>query len=126
METIEQQFLKTYNEYADAIFRHCCFKVHNRELAKDLTQETFLRTWKYLQGGKTIENSKAFLYKTALNLIIDHSRKKQADSSLDSLTEQGFDIGFDNREEMQNFMDGKKAMAELHRLDSKYAEALTL
>src|SRR3989338_7817957 len=72
----EQDFKNAYQQYVDAIYRHCYFRVYNQDLAEDLTQETFIKTWKYIADGKEIKNIKAFLYKVALNLIIDNSRKK--------------------------------------------------
>lgn len=73
----DKQFLDAYEKYADGIYRHCYFRVYNKELAEDITQETFIKTWKYIIAGQEIKNIKAFLYKVALNLIIDHSRKKK-------------------------------------------------
>ena len=74
----EEAFTNAYQLHVDAIYRHCYFRVHNKELAQDLTQETFIKTWKYIIEGKEIKNLKAFLYKVAINLIIDDSRKKKA------------------------------------------------
>ncbi len=81
-------FLKIYEEFSDAIFRHCYFRVSNQELAKDLTQETFTKTWEYISKGKKVENIKAFLYRVATNLIIDSFRKEK-EISLDDLKEAG-------------------------------------
>ena len=39
----EKSFLKLYDRTADAIFRHCFFRLFDRELAKEFTQEIFLR-----------------------------------------------------------------------------------
>lgn len=76
-KNVEQEFLDAYDKYADDIYRHCYFRVYNKELAEDLTQETFIKTWKYFSAGKDIKNIKSFLYKVAVNLIIDNSRKKK-------------------------------------------------
>lgn len=86
----EEEFLTLYDAYADAIFRHCYFRVYERERARDLVQEAFVRTWEYAAGGNVIENARAFLYRVANNLIIDEARKKKA-LSLDALREEGFD-----------------------------------
>ena len=78
MQNAEDQLIEAYEAYADAIFRHCYFRVgQNRETALDLTQETFLKTWDYLAQGKKVEYLKAFLYRVAGNLLIDRSRKAQ-------------------------------------------------
>lgn len=84
---LEEKFLKDYETYNDAIFRHLLFKGDNRELAKDLTQDTFIKTWKYLCEGKQVDNMKAFLYRVAGNLLIDESRRKKAES-LDRIMEE--------------------------------------
>lgn len=89
---LEQQFLTAYRDFSDAIFRHCLLRVFDRELARDLTQETFTRTWTYIAEGKTIENVRAFLYRVATNLIINEVRRKKP-YSLDALHEQGFNPG---------------------------------
>ncbi|MFA6603589.1 MAG: RNA polymerase sigma factor [Patescibacteria group bacterium] len=86
----QAQFIKAYDELADAIFRHCYFRVYDREKARDLVQDCFMKTWDYLCRGGEIGNIKAFLYRTATNLAIDAGRRHQTDS-LEALLEQGFD-----------------------------------
>jgi RNA polymerase sigma-70 factor (ECF subfamily) len=86
-----QQFLAAYDNYADAIYRHCFYRVFSKPLAEELTQDTFMKTWKYLEGGKQVENLRAFLYRVANNLIIDHSRKKK-EERLDALLEKSADL----------------------------------
>ena len=81
---VEKAFMEMHDSFSDEIFRFCLSKTRNRDLALDITQETFIKTWDYLRNGKTIEMARAFLYRTARNLIIDHSRKKQA-LSLDAM-----------------------------------------
>ena len=81
---IESAYLAAFEENADALFRHASYRVSDRERARDLTQDTFLKTWDYLSGGGEIRNFKSFLYRTMHNLIIDEYRKKKS-SSLDAL-----------------------------------------
>ena len=52
-------------------------------------QEAYCRTWKYLTEGHQIDNIRAFVYRTAHNIIIDMA-KKRASVSLDYLMEKGF------------------------------------
>ena len=75
---MEQLFFEAYEAYADAIFRHCYFRLNDRELAKDMMQEAFTRTWEYVQNGNNPTNIRAFIYRVASNLIIDHYRKKKS------------------------------------------------
>ena len=89
-KTSEQQFVKAYDGYLEEIFRFCFFKTNNRDLAKDLAQDTFIRTWKYIQEGNKVENVRALLYKIAGNAVIDWYRKRKGES-LENLMEAGFD-----------------------------------
>ncbi len=84
------RFLTAYDEHSDGIFRFTLMKVSDREMALDITQEVFAKSWEYVTGGNVIDNWKAFLFRSANNMIIDHYRKKKS-SSLDQLEE---DVGF--------------------------------
>lgn len=84
----EREFMDSYDAYSDAIFRHCFFRLYDREEAKDAAQETFLRAWKYSKENK-IDNARALLYRIARNIVADKWRKKKT-ISLDELVEQGF------------------------------------
>lgn len=60
----------------DKIYRYCYFKLQGREIAEDITQETFLRFWEsrdYHSEGKALR----YLYTIARNLCIDEYRKKK-------------------------------------------------
>src|SRR3972149_8069440 len=102
-----EAYLKAYDEYADAIYRYCLFRVFNEEKAKDSPQDSFLRTWDYLANGRQIENIRAFLYRVATNLIIDQSRKKR-EESLDVLQEPGFEQGFEELDRIEANMDSEQ------------------
>ena len=85
-----ESFLKAYDELSDALFRHCLYRVYDRERAKDLCQEAFMRTWEQVAAGKDIRNLKAFLYRVTNNLVIDDARKKK-EASLEAIMESGFE-----------------------------------
>ena len=126
MSAMEEQFLKAYDDYADAIFRHCYFRVFSRERARELMQETFTRTWEYAIKGKAIENIRAFLYRVANNLIIDESRKKK-EISLDALQEKGFSPSQpQGYKRIENVLEGKYAIEKLMMLDQKYRKAVLM
>lgn len=70
-------FDSLYDNYADTIFRYCFFKTGDREVAKDLTQDVFVKVFKYIVNGEEIKNEKPFLYAIAKNVVIDFWRKKK-------------------------------------------------
>lgn len=126
MELDKQQlFLQLYDDFADAVFRHCYFRLSDREKAKDLMQETFKKVWQHLIRGGGIDNKKAFVYKVANNLIIDSYRKKK-DESLDAMMNAGFDPGEDHTESIMTLIFAKKIEELLETLDDKYREAIVM
>jgi len=46
----------------------------NADLAQDIMQETFLRLWRQIQDGATIDNPRAWLLRVARNLAEDHAK----------------------------------------------------
>lgn len=79
-------FGEVYEKESDAIFRFCLLRTSDRELALDLTQETFMRFWNSLLANKDIQNNRTFLFTIARNLIIDFYRKKKS-FSLETMME---------------------------------------
>ncbi|MDX1535557.1 MAG: sigma-70 family RNA polymerase sigma factor [Candidatus Spechtbacterales bacterium] len=92
---MQKEFLKFYNSNADAVFRHCYYRISSREKANDVMQEAFMRTWKYLADGNEIKNLKAFVYRVAKNLLIDEYRKN-SESSLSAIQEKGYEAPSDS------------------------------
>lgn len=125
MKINESYFLEAYDQYADAIFRYCFYRVYDRELARDLMQEVFARAWKRIVDGERIDNVKAFLYTVARNIVIDHSRRKKA-LSLDELMEQGFDAGDDIRHSVANAADVSIVLGALDQFDDTTRDLITL
>lgn len=122
----EEQFLAWHDQFADAIFRHCFFRLSDREKAKDVAQETFIRLWKYLAEGKEIVNMRAFLYRIANNLVIDEYRKKEM-FSLDQMQEEtGFDISFDPKRAIESRDEFERAQMLIDQIPDPYREALVM
>ncbi len=122
----EAQFMKVYENYADGIFRYCLFRVWDKELARDLTQEAFCRAWSALNDGKQIDNLRAFVYKVARNLIIDNSRKRK-DMSLDQmLNDAKINPPATPADKIESYVDGRLLLRSLERLDEQYKEVVML
>lgn len=89
-------FRTLYEAHVDALFTHAYFRVSDREIAKDIVQDVFVRAWNvYKNGGEdAVVHWRAFLYTMLNNKIIDHYRsKKRTEVSLDSVMERGDDEG---------------------------------
>jgi len=123
---VEADFLAAFDEHSDALFRHCFVRVRDREVAKDIVQETFTKTWDYLAKGKKVDHLRAFLYRVANNLIVDTSRRKRS-SSLDHMMEEdGFEIKDESIRDPGNIADARLAMKLLDTLDEIYRTVITM
>lgn len=128
----EARFLKAFEEYSDALFRHATIRISDRERAIDLVHDTFTKVWTYARNGHDIENYRPFLYKVLNNLIIDEYRK-QKEASLDALLERdGVDEGSfaelheSSVEALAATIDGKQALDLIASLPDVYREVLIL
>ncbi|HEX7055764.1 MAG TPA: RNA polymerase sigma factor [Bacilli bacterium] len=62
----------------EPLYRFIYYKVQNREEAEDITQETYVKAYAYLQSGKVAPNKYITFLKTiAQNLLRDGWRKKK-------------------------------------------------
>ncbi|MBP9836366.1 MAG: sigma-70 family RNA polymerase sigma factor [Candidatus Pacebacteria bacterium] len=131
IESHEDRFLKAFEDYNDALFRHAVIRVSDREKAIDIVHDTFTKVWSYIRSGHEIDSYRSFLYKVLNNLIID-SYRKQREVSLDALFEiDGVDEGSfadlseNSVEALAATIDGRKAFELLKELPDVYREVLT-
>jgi RNA polymerase sigma-70 factor, ECF subfamily len=122
----EEEFLAAFDEYADALFRHACFRLSDREKATDITQETFIKAWEYVRTGNEIQHWKAFLYRVLNNLVIDEYRRKK-EQSLDALLEEkslqaNVAIAIGGRTEHEEQLDEELLIKKIHGLISDLPE----
>jgi len=124
-----EAFAELYDLYVNSIYRFIYFKVSSVEEAEDLTSDTFLKTWEYLNKERRIENFKALLYRIARNLVIDFYRKKSlAESEL--LDEERISDKADNRLNLTEKIQVKMEIVELEnnlsKLKDEYKEVIIL
>lgn len=118
MQNASELIEAAYEQYADAIFRHCYLRLGNREVAKELMQDTFIKAFQFAGTGKKIDNIRALLYRIAGNLVIDHVRRAK-ETSLDALQEAGYDpTGSDDRQ-LAGRLEDQRVMETLRKLDKE-------
>lgn len=125
ISNIEDIFLEWYGAHNDGIFRFCLLKTSNRNVALDITQETFTKVWEYISAGNEIKEPKAFLYRIATNMIIDYYRKKKSDS-LDTMLEAGFDPAGEDTLSPEKFSEIQELHAKLDTLEDKHKDILIM
>ena len=74
------------DEQYDKIYRYCYFKLHSKELAEDVTQETFFRYLKHYNCITTV-SALQYLYTIARNLCVDEYRKPKSESLDEEITD---------------------------------------
>jgi len=123
---LKKEFLEAYEAHADALFRYSLSKLSDRDKAKDVVQDTFVRYWEYTAINGQVNNIKAFLYRVASNAIVDNYRKRK-EISLDLLAEDGFDpMDIDTHEKMARSLDSKRSLELVNALDEKGREVILL
>ena len=93
------------DQHYDKIYKYCYFRLHNRDLAEDITQETFLRFFAsetYRDTGQALQ----YLYTVARNLCIDECRRPKTDDLPDSRS-------LDTEEEIMTSIDLRTALDRL-------------
>ncbi len=67
------------SRHQSKVYSYICFVVHNRDVADDIFQETFVKAIVTIQQGRYVESGKfvAWLIRIAHNLIIDYFRQER-------------------------------------------------
>lgn len=121
----KKDFLTVYDEHSDAVYRRCLFKTSDHEIAVDLMQEAFTRTWNYIAEGKEVRNIKAFVFTVANNLIKDHYKKKKAVAMADMGDFDPHRIA-DEVESIDDKVQVEEVIRALQRLKESDRDILTL
>lgn len=126
----EEAFGKIYDKYVDEIYCFVFTRVkNNKEEAQDLTSETFLKAWQYVNSSeKMVENIRALLYKISRNLIIDNYRKNgnQLQSIDDSIVQTLADKSKSPQDATDQKMEVEKIISCLESLSQEAKEIITM
>jgi len=84
-------FGRLYEIYADQIFNYLFYRTEGYTGTADMTETVFLNAWENLpQFGRNGQgmNFRAWLYRIAHNIMVDHHRTKKMEISLDAIADQ--------------------------------------
>ena len=90
----DQYFSDLYKTYYEKVLRICGGYVSgDMEMAKDLTQETFVKIWQNLSGFKGNAKVSTWIFRIAINTCLLHQRKakKIKNSHFDFTSEDDLD-----------------------------------
>ena len=69
-----EQFIK---KHYSSIYQYCFLHIHDRDLAEDMTQETFTRFFESLQTYTDYGKVRNYLYRISGNIIKNYYKKKK-------------------------------------------------
>jgi len=91
-------FKELFYDFHDPLFRFTVYRVHDEDIAEDITQETFIRVWK---NRKRLQPTKSFfslIARISSNLCYDHFRHMKVRQRYKDSVPQYGDSHFDNPE----------------------------
>ncbi|MFB6181784.1 MAG: RNA polymerase sigma factor [Candidatus Magasanikbacteria bacterium] len=128
-EKDSEAFGKLYDHYIDDIYRFIYYKVGNEQDAQDLTNEVFLKTWKYVTDPdkKEVNNFRALIYKTARTKVIDFYRSNvdQEQHPIDdilSVKPSDEDVEQETKQKIEH----EELLKTLKKLKDNYQEVIVL
>ncbi|MEP7103978.1 MAG: RNA polymerase sigma factor [Candidatus Dojkabacteria bacterium] len=80
-----------YDSHFDRIYKFFYYKTLNKNIAEDLTSETFLTFVKLLNEHKQVDNITAFLYGVGKNIFMQYLRKKYQEGIPFSALDENFE-----------------------------------
>ena len=111
-DTAHRELIKRYER---PVFSLVFRMVRDRELAEDLTQDTFIKVLSHLDRYRTDFKFSSWLFKIANNVAIDHLRRRQLDTvsidgSLHAMTAGAVEASrFDIRDGSESALDEMEA-----------------
>ncbi|WP_156934958.1 sigma-70 family RNA polymerase sigma factor [Pseudonocardia spinosispora] len=124
----QQAFGQLYDRYHEMVFRYVLFRVSDRQLAEDLTAETFLRALRRIQSvsyqGRDIG---AWFVTIARNLVLDHVKSSRY--RLEQTTSEIADLSPSTTGPEQQVLDGathEELLRCVAKLNSDQKECIAL
>lgn len=68
------------DRYEDSLYRHLCRMTENDDLAAELLQRTFIRSYRRLEQCRNPERVGGWMFRIASNLCKDHLRRRDQDN----------------------------------------------
>lgn len=79
----EKAFLELYNRYASRVYSYCNRILDNKEDARDVFQETFIRFYESAKVERIMTNVPGFLLKIARNLCFNFKRTRHRNVTIE-------------------------------------------
>jgi RNA polymerase sigma-70 factor, ECF subfamily len=122
-------FGELYDRYVDVVFRYVSYRVGSRQLAEDLTSETFLRALRRI-GSFTWQGRDvgAWFVTIARNLVADHykSSRYRLETTTEDLSTVSREVEASPEGEVLEQMQNRVLLDAVRRLGSEQQECIAL
>lgn len=114
-------FSELYETYFDKIYKFVFLKTYDKELAQDITSETFLKALDKINTFKNNKESsfKAWIYRIAYNLVIDDYKVANRKVSIEEVIELWYDFDFasdiDNKDKIKEVFNFFETLNPKHK-----------
>jgi RNA polymerase sigma-70 factor (ECF subfamily) len=127
MQYNEAALGELYDRYEAKIYSYVFRRMGDQVIAEDLTAQVFLKMLESIRDRKAWHSSfSGWLYRIAHNLVIDHYRRRDRQSSIDiEETPMASDLE-DPTETAEMNMDAERLRAAIRRLTDEQAEVVSL
>jgi len=93
---MHEQFIAILKRYQTQVYKLAIYMLNDKEEAKDVTQEAFLKAWQVFETIRQ-KTAKAWLLKTATNLCIDRLRRRKFQCAWDEYDNEYSDVEIGNK-----------------------------
>jgi len=122
----KQAFALLYEKYSDSIHRYFYFRLASIEMAEDLTEAVFIKTWEALPSfslsGKEL-NFRAWLYRIAHNTLVDYFRSHKEELSIELIGDIPSTMSIPEKEVEQKEIKAQLTNA-VHQLDEQSIQVI--
>ncbi len=108
----EQTFSTIFRTYADTVFNFVYYKSGDKEQAKDITQEAFMKLWQNC-ASVTLESAKGYVFMTARNKMFNNFEHKKVQ------------LKFANLNHSERTNENPEFILEVKELHQKIEEAIS-
>jgi RNA polymerase sigma factor (sigma-70 family) len=116
----EHTFDEIVEQYYRAIYNYCQVRLGDESATEDCTQEVFLTLYKKMDKLRLSENIRAWLYRTADNVIKNYRRKNRKIISLDDKEVE--QLSSEDVYEVDNPFDGFISAEDVELLKAYYID----
>lgn len=122
----EKAYAFLINTYHEKLFVYAMSLTNDRDMAQDIVQNVFVKTWTFREKLKSNFPIQSFLYKTAYNEFINQYHKNQSVSILEKTYAEALQEVIENTEE--SFLTNKIELVnkEIEKLPAKCKQVFLL